>query len=172
MIINCDIKLILDESETPTTPEEIFKKVFTLEKYDVHYKEGPIYHMEFKGDKLINKFIEVGNENDAFNDVNGGGIYFIFNEDESKVLYVGKSQDIKKRLKEHLCKCSASTSSHIDDVIEYLKSKKDAKELHLKYCVLNTKDNKHNATIEGALIDYMIESCDSRFKECWNKRID
>ena len=172
MIINCDIILILDESGTTTTPEEVFKTVFALEKYDVHYKDGPIYHMEYKGDKFINKSIELDNEKVAFNDVKGGGIYFIFNEDGSKVLYLGKSQDLKKRLKEHLYKCPASTSSHIDDVIEYLKSKKGTKELHLKYCVLNTKDNHHNAAIEGALIDYMMESCDSCFKECWNKRID
>ena len=45
----------------------------------------------------------------------------------------------------------------------------------LQYCVINTANDKHNAAIEGALIDYIIEkkaSNDARFDECWNERKD
>ena len=95
------------------------------------------------------------------------------NADATKILYVGKSKDLKGRLQQHLEKCSISTGSHIEDVINYLiEHSKFSKELLLKYCVINTKSNKHNATIEGALLDYVMECNDVKFNDCWNKRMD
>lgn len=171
MKIGCKVELKLDGEIT--TAEEIFKKIFNIEKHDVDYKDGLIYHMEFKGDKLVNKFIDLEDENSAFKDVTGSGIYFIFKEDATKVLYIGKDKNLNQRLKQHLWKCSASTNSHIDDVIDYLKSKTASKKLRLKYCILNTEDDNCNAAIEGALIDYMMNNGgDARFNDCWNKRRD
>lgn len=49
------------------------------------------------------------------------GIYFLFsNKDE--LLYVGKSKNINDRLKKHLVRCNVSTSSKIQEVLDYLLS--------------------------------------------------
>lgn len=48
-------------------------------------------------------------------------LYFLFGEDE-KLLYVGKKKGVYNRLKEHLVKCSSSTSSKLEEFIEYVKS--------------------------------------------------
>lgn len=173
--LNCEIKLKLGES--PIDPEKIFDKVFTeIEKYEVLYEDGPIYNNTFKGDKLSSKSINIKNGEKLFENIKGGGIYFILNSDGSKILYIGKAQDLKARLKQHLQSCSVSTSSHIEDVINYLiECQKKSKKMRLQYCVINTVNDKHNAAIEGALIDYIIEkkaSNDARFDECWNERKD
>ena len=174
-MLDCEIELKWGES--PIDPEKIFYKVFTeIEKYDVLYEDGPVYNNIFKGDKLSSKSINIKNGDEPFEYVNGGGIYFILNSDGSKILYVGKAQDLRGRLQQHMKKCSASTSSHIEDVINYLiECQKKSEKLKLQYCVINTVNDKHNAAIEGALIDYIIEkkaSNDARFNECWNERKD
>lgn len=45
--------------------------------------------------------------------------------------------------------------------------------LKIKYCVIHVDDPKYNATVEGCIIDYILNNPDDPFfSECWNKRED
>ena len=97
------------------------------------------------------------------------GIYFILSS-EKNLLYVGKSLDVKKRLKEHLIEKAESTSSSMFKINSYLRNKNQK---FLYYYAIETTRNC-NASIEGTLIDYAIKERenDSFFKDLFNERKD
>lgn len=56
--------------------------------------------------------------------LNFPGIYFIFNKDGSKLLYLGKAEGrADVRLKQHLIRKATSTHSEMDDINEYFEGK-------------------------------------------------
>lgn len=107
-------------------------------------------------------------------EIDNSGIYFILSYEEDKLLYVGKSKNIKQRLKNHLIQCNVKTNSHIEDVSQHLCDRQSKKmPLKIKYCAIHVDDPKYNATVEGTIIDYILSHPDDPFfSECWNKRED
>lgn len=168
--LSCIVKLTFGNNAKK--PEEILAMVLNGEFsiYEIEYKAGVEYAQHYKEDKFVKLSIEA--ENSVNEEIKGGGIYFILSAEKDTILYIGKSTDLKKRLKEHLLECNSSTSSHLQDVLEYL-NKRNAKKQSLKlaYCVINTSDNKNNAAIEGALID-CVSSNKAKYGQCWNTRRD
>ena len=99
-----------------------------------------------------------------------GNVYILLNEDKD-ILYVGKSKSIKKRIKEHLVKCSSSTSSQIQNVYDFLKEKNLSGKDNIKIYifVLNVEPNEYYGTIEGLIINDLIKKSNNT---CWNVRQD
>lgn len=170
-ILRCETKLTLNGEEVSS--QKVFELVFdkNSQKYKINY--GPtVQHLEEYENNELKKII-IKTTDTVCENINGGGIYFILNDKEDKVLYIGKSQKLKDRLKQHLIECNKSTSSHIQDVLDYLLDRqKKGLSLCIKYCVINTGDDKNNAAIEGILLDYIFGSSNRMFEECWNKRKD
>lgn len=167
--ISCEIKLKVGNKLI--SPKEIIDYVTKLEKYEIDYGDSLEYNEDKDGIK-VSYTIDTNNKIDSA--IKGGGIYFIISYEQDKLLYIGKSKDLKSRLRQHLIKCALSTGSHISDLIKYLKERKNqGKVLAVKYCIINTAVNINNAAIEGALIDYVINNkSDSFFDKCWNSRLD
>jgi hypothetical protein len=162
--LTCEIKLLLEEKLI--TAEEIFEYVVNkLEKHTISYGKEIIYTNKYKNGDLFKTKIETDNE--ISTNITGMGIYFILNERIDKILYVGKSEILNDRLKQHLIECPASTSSHIQDVIKYLLQENSNNKV-LKYCVINTNGN--NAAIEELLITHLKNSSNLLFSENWNRR--
>lgn len=167
--LSCKVKVYLDKKRQK--PAKIIKLVeIYLTKYSLNYGSDAIMYMTTKNGKP-NK-TELDAKGDISNEINGGGIYFIFSQD-NELFYIGKDIRLRERLKQHLISCSTSTSSHIKDVHNYLLDrKKQGKPLTIKYSAINTDDNKYNAAIEGALIDYCLNNCKKSYDKLWNKRED
>ena len=169
---NLDCTIILKNDDKEISPKDIFDKVMSAEvkKYSVTYDKPVNHQICYLNNEPKNIIITSKDEIDS--NVKGVGIYFILNENENKILYIGKSNDLKTRLTQHLLKCSITTHSHIRDVINYLVNCKDVSDkISLKYCFIKTNE-KHNAAIEGVLLDYLMESKDECFTDNWNKRKD
>lgn len=158
----------IQSNDEQITPLQIIEKI--------RNKEFPKYTITYIDSKIVEKenHIILNANNDIDANVKGGGIYFILSAEGDRLLYVGKSKSLKTRLGQHLCKCPEKTYSHIFDVQKYLERReKNNKALEINYCVINTEKNNHNATIEGAIIDYILCQQDNDFlSECWNKRAD
>lgn len=168
MRLDCEIKLKINGVEK--LPEEIINQAKEMSKKEIRYGESLECSQIYKNGKLYKNKIKNCNDDEIDSDISGGGIYFLFSTDEDKLLYLGKAKDLRNRLKQHLIECAASTHSHILDVIEYLRKRDEHnKELSIKYCIINTENNVHNAAIEGALIDYVVDKS-HLFGECWNIR--
>ena len=170
--INCEIKLRLESNEK--SPKDIIEYVKKLNKFEIDYGKELEYALSDNNEKNVRYVINTKNSIDKSITSKDGGIYFIISYEEDKLLYIGKSRKLNSRLSQHLIKCSLSTGSHILDMIDYLKKRKESKQkLAIKYCVIYTFENKNNAAIEGALTDYVSENKDEPyFSECWNKRHD
>lgn len=95
-------------------------------------------------------------------------VYFIFDSNNLNILYVGKSQSIRSRLKNHLIKCSENTSSKIQNIQKYLK---DAPIKRLYYYSIEVCETKYYGAIEGTLIAY-IKNHENDFPNNWNDRED
>lgn len=170
-IIGCTTVLELDGHTVEA--KNIIEKVKAMNKYRIDYGNPLRYIEKYENGKL--RKIEIDFTNDIDASITKGGIYFIFSGDGNRLLYIGKSKDLKNRLKQHLIACTLSTYSHIQDVLNYLKEQKIRKEkLVLQYCIINSVDDKHNAAIEGALIDYIQENKENEvlLSDCWNTRHD
>lgn len=167
--LSCDI--VLKINGIPMSPELILNEVKNEDKYEIDYGDSLKYSKIVDGKKVSYNIETVSNIDST---INGGGVYFIVSQKNDKLLYIGKSKNLKGRLTQHLIKCALSTGSHILDVIDYLKELNDnGEKLVIKYCIINTFEDKNNASIEGALIDYVIENkSDPYFDKCWNKRLD
>ena len=165
--ISCYVTLTCNNREIDE--EKIFDYVIQeAEKKQICYGDVLKYNMEYEGLYLKRIKIQTNDKIEIPPDVKSG-IYFILNDTGDKILYVGKSKTLATRLKNHLIECSTSTSSHINEVIEYLSNLK-SDQLILKYCYI--KVEKYLSTIEGMLIDYMKSIDLDMFKENWNKRND
>ena len=165
MKLNCKIKLFDREKGSCVEPDVIIDEVKkNVKKYWIRYKNGK--------SSMVDSICQLNTEDEISSEIKGGGLYFILSSDGEKLLYVGKSKNLRARLRQHLVKCSESTYSHIQDVCKYLQEKQESQEeLSLSYCVVNTTDNTCNATIEGALIDYILnKKSDTFLEQCWNKR--
>ena len=168
-MLNCTIKLIRNGTEVE--PKTIFDEIKSNCIYEIEYEDLSITREEINDEKNKTKVHNKLNpkskiiDNISFN----VGIYFILSS-EKKLLYIGKSLDVKKRLKEHLIEKSESTSSSMFKINSYLR-KKNQKFLY--YYAIETTRNC-NASIEGTLIDYAIKERenDSFFKDLLNERKD
>lgn len=155
------------------TAREIFDIIkTTVSKFIIDYGKDIKRKDEYINGTLNKIFLETTSEINK--SISGGGIYFLISDEEDELLYLGKSKQLRNRLKQHLIECSISTSSHILDVYKYLLYRKNKKKsLKVKYGALNSESDKFNATIEGILIDYaLLNKNDSFFNNCWNTRED
>lgn len=93
-------------------------------------------------------------------------VYFLL-DSNNDLLYVGKSLNIKKRLKEHLIECNQSTSSKIVNVHNHLdECKKTNKDLVIRYMTMEVEPASLYGTIEGII----ISECNQSGKKIWNIR--
>ena len=168
-MLNCTIKLMKNGNEVG--PKEIFEDIKSNCIYKIEYEDLSITREEINDEK--NKTKVHNKLNPKIKDINNidfnVGIYFILSS-EKNLLYVGKSLDVKKRLKEHLIEKAESTSSSMFKINLYLR-KKNQKFLY--YYAIKTTRNC-NASIEGILIDYAIKERknDTFFKDLLNERKD
>lgn len=151
--------------------EQVFEyvKENKVEIYKIEYDSPLVCKKEYKNGKFSNMTLSAKSEIN----VSGGGIYFILSHDKKRLLYLGKSKNLSERLQQHLISCNASTHSHIEDVYKYL-LQQNVEPKCVCYCVINTENDAHNATIEGILLDHIKNrnSGDEFFDQCWNKRFD
>lgn len=169
--LTCSTQLILNDKNV--SAKDVFDLILdkNTPKHEINYGSSVQHAVEYENNEL--KKIKLKTTDKIHQNITSGGIYFILSSDEKNILYVGKDKNLKYRLKQHLIECSKSTSSHIKDVLDYLLDRqKKGFSLCIRYCVINTVDNKNNAAIEERLIDYIFESSDHVFDECWNKRKD
>ena len=160
-------------SDKDIKPSDVFNEILLkVDKYSIDYNEPVCRIDKIESGKLTSVHLSTSAQIDE--NVKSGGIYFILSEDEKNILYVGKSRQLKNRLKQHLIECPASTNSHIYDTYNYLLQQVEAKhQAKIKYCVINTTDHSKNAAIEGILLDYIEKHRnDEMFKYCWNSRND
>lgn len=153
--VECSIK---DESEKPLKPEDIIEKVKELPKKEVTYKS---VDFKFQGAQDCRELDCADTPIRA-----EGNVYFIFDED--KLLYVGKSLNIKQRLCQHLIKCNKKTYSKIQEVQKYLKEQSKSK---LSYCAIEVDIEQFYGTVEGMIIKY-IHDHKTDFPDNWNLRED
>ncbi len=99
-----------------------------------------------------------------------GYVYFIFDSTSSMCLYVGKSNDLKKRLKDHLVKPSTSTNSKYEDLKNYVLSGSTI--VYFDYIKIDPVELYGAA--EGQFISYFeeIHSTNGTLKKFWNIRHD
>lgn len=163
---NCDTVIDFNRKDAV---KEFFKCVKDESKI-ISYGGDVILRIEYKNGKVSKRTL---NTSESI-DVSGSGIYFILSAEGNNLLYIGKAQNLLNRLKQHLIECPESTHSHIKDVHQYLlERKKNNDLLQIGYSVLETTNPKHNAIIEGYLIDYALSNkSDSFFEKCWNIRED
>lgn len=168
-MLNCTIKLMKNGNEVG--PKEIFEDIKLNCIYNIEYKDLSITREEINDEKNKTKVHNKLNpkskiiDNISFN----VGIYFILSS-EKKLLYIGKSLNVKKRLKDHLIEKPESTSSSMFKINSYLREKNQKL---LYYYAIETNENC-NASIEGILIDYAIgeKGNDSFFEDLLNARRD
>lgn len=165
--LSCEVILKLNNKKC--TAQEVFEQVKdVIDQYEMVYGTDIIVTREYKNGDYTSIRLKTDSKIQIGRGVSG--IYFILSSDKNHILYVGKSKNLKERLKEHLISCSASTSSHIESVYDYLLSHN---EKSLYYCIMKTDDGQHNAAIEGILLDYIYEhKTEEFFSQCWNSRID
>lgn len=168
-VVNCNVSMSING--TAITAKDIINLIITpsVEKYVINYDDNTLYS-DIKG--VSHRKLTTADKIDE--GIDNSGIYFLLSYEEDKLLYVGKSKNIKQRLKDHLIQCNAKTYSHIEDVSQYLRDRQNKNlQLKIKYCAIQVDDSKYNATVEGAIIDYILNnSGDPFFSECWNKRED
>lgn len=171
VVVNCNVGMSING--TAITAENIidFIKTSAVKKHVISYDEGTLYsYTDPKG--VAQRKLATPDKID--DEIDNSGIYFILSYEEDKLLYVGKSKNIKQRLKNHLIQCNVKTYSHIEDVSQHLCDRQSKKlPLKIKYCAIRVDDSKYNATVEGTIIDYILSHPDDPFfSECWNKRED
>ena len=150
--------------------EQVFEyvKENKVEIYKIEYGSVLVCNKEYKNGEFSNMTLTTKSEIN----VSGGGIYFILSHDKKRLLYLGKSKKLSKRLEEHLISCNASTHSHIEDIYNYLLQQR-LETRSVCYCVINTENDEHNAAIEGILLDYINHNSGDEFlNQCWNNRFD
>lgn len=133
MLLSCKNKLF--NNENPIDIEDIFNQIKTsCDVKTINYGLDVYLHEIFKNNnKTIYKYkIQTDGKIDIATHKNG--IYFILDYELKHLLYIGKSQDVKDRLKQHLIECASTTNSHIIDVYEYLLQRKAKSEfIGVKY---------------------------------------
>ena len=144
--VSCDVDKIINEIKKNTVKVEYASAVTTPYAYS---------------DKLPVK------DETVFSKAESAGVYLIMN-DKKEILYVGKSLKIQLRLKHHLQKCSETTHSQIQNVVEYLNTN-NTKEIY--FATIEVKPLEFYGTIEGMLIKHM-KDCKDEFPKFWNNRID
>lgn len=157
MRINVDC-VISDENKESFELEDIIEKVKTMHKEEITYRSPDFKALKDSDCRELDCIDTTIRAK--------GNVYFIF--DDKKLLYVGKSLDIKQRLRQHLIKCSKKTYSKIQDVQKYLK---DNRILSLSYCAIEVSVEKFYGTVEGMIIKY-IHQHESDFLYNWNLRED
>lgn len=171
IVINCNVGMSINGTEITAKGVISLIKTTTIKKHVISYDGDILYSYTDPNGVLQRKLITSDKIDD---EIDNSGIYFILSYEEDKLLYVGKSKNIKQRLKDHLIQCNAKTYSHIEDVSQYLCNRQSNNlPLKIKYCAIRVDNSKYNATVEGTIIDYILNnSGDSFFSECWNKRED
>jgi hypothetical protein len=99
-----------------------------------------------------------------------GYVYFVFDATGSMCLYVGKSNDLKKRLREHLVKPSKSTNSKYEVLHKFILD--GATTLYFDYIKIDPSELYGAA--EGQFISYFedIHTTNGTLKKFWNIRHD
>jgi hypothetical protein len=99
-----------------------------------------------------------------------GYVYLLFDETNKKCLYVGKSNDLKKRLKQHMESPVKSTSSKYSEVVKYVASGKSI--IYFDFIKVNPPELY--GAVEGQIISIIEETQynDITRKNFWNSRHD
>lgn len=99
-----------------------------------------------------------------------GYIYFLFDDTGKFCLYIGKSNDLRERLKQHLDKPNPSTNSKYSDVVKYVQRGKTT--IYFDYLKVTPEDLYGAA--EGQFIAFFesIHESNNTIEEFWNKRHD
>lgn len=169
IMIDCYVQLTLDSAQIKVS--DLIDKVRNMEMPYIDYGDSVKMSYTHMNGVLSNR--ELHTVNNFVDEIDKSGIYFIFSYEKDKLLYVGKSKNIRSRLSNHLIKCNAQTYSHIEDVHAYLLTRKgENKPLKICYCTIGVSDPKKNSTVEGAIIDYVLNSDLPLFDSCWNIRED
>ena len=169
MALSCKVKVFLNKKRQKVAKIIEYAENY-LAKFSLNYSSDILRLDEKKNSDKC--YIKLENSELVSDKISGGGIYFIFSQD-NELLYIGKDKNLKNRLSQHLISCSTSTSSHIKDVHKYLLDcKKQSKSLTIKYSVINTVNDKDNAAIECLLIDYCLNNGEKSYDKLWNKRED
>lgn len=113
----------------------------------------------------IEELVKEDNFSDLSNDSTCRYVYVIFKENDENPVYVGKTADIKKRLKEHMKKKAASTYSKLYNVYKSLNVEKETR---FNIAVLEIKPEKFYSAVEGLLITHYGTTDNGG----WNERDD
>lgn len=169
MVVDCNVQLTLNSA--PKNVKDLIELVQNIDMPYIDYGDDvKMIYTHLNGalsSRELNKTKGISGE------INKSGIYLIFSYEKDKLLYVGKSKNLRQRLTNHLIKCNAQTYSHIEDTQAHLLARKgEGKPLRICYYTIGVSNPKNNSTVEGAIIDYVLNSGDILFDSCWNIRED
>lgn len=149
-----------------------FSKCITV-KYEKTKMTIPFNEVDFEKayTSISNNLNKDGSYTGAFKEIpTDYNVYFIIDAIENIIYYVGKKSgnDIRSRLKEHLCKKSGTTKSRILDV-HGIVSKME--EPSIRVYALKVEPSGLYSAVEGLLIDYLTKDYEHE-KYVWNERLD
>lgn len=146
--------------------EDVLNFVFATKTDSILYKKSDYenYTIENKTTRLKMNSDDCIDEKYKMN-----GVYFLLSENKKKLLYIGKSKDVKKRLAEHLLDCAKNTNSKMGEISEYLKHKNTKK---INYCAIKVDSEENASILETLLIWYCLnrKNNDERFDQMFNVR--
>ena len=172
VVIECNVQLKIGNGVIDVkTLLDFIKKI--KDKPYIDYGDDVQFYCEYKNGDLVRR--KFGTKNNVSDKIDKSGIYFILSYEEDKLLYVGKSKNCFQRIKDHLIQCNTQTYSHIKDTYDYLLKRNDEeKSLKIKYCTINVSDSRYNSSVEGIIIDYILNCINDNdfLSDCWNIRED
>lgn len=161
MKLSCDVVIKLD-GETVNT-KDIIEKAFSAPKDSIIYLSTETKAIKIPGKK---KDVSVdGHELSTTDNIGDkykfNGIYLIFSEDGTQLLYLGKG-NAKTRLTQHLIKKADTNSSKMNQVSNYLKCNDKRK---VQFAAIKVDSKKNTTAIESELIDFVNanKKTDTRF---------
>lgn len=170
MIISCDVVMKIDDKTRSC--EEVLDKAFSNAKtHSLTYKSHAITNCQVRGHKRNSMVAgrKTDTDDSIDNTLNFPGIYFIFNKDGSKLLYLGKAKGKAcVRLKQHLIQKAASTHSEMDAINEYLRANN---EREVSYTALQVQKGDNITAVESELISYVEKhKGEAKYSSFINKR--
>lgn len=172
------LKLDTDDfAPTENIAKEIINKIDYSKCITIHYNKAtmPSTFNEIKFEDSFKNYPgnmkESRKQIDAFKEIpTDYNIYFLIHATKDIIYYVGKKSgnDIRTRLKEHLCKKSETTKSRIIDVHGIVSN---MEEPSIRVYALIVKPSGLYSAVEGLLVDYLTKDYEHE-KHVWNERLD
>ena len=168
----------ITDSNSPNVPisiAQLIQSVFnSMQTYTMAYTSGVIKQHKLKkktanGKSRIRYSLPCRTATITTASPHMRGIYFILSENKKKLLYIGKDEDVAKRLADHLIVHSKSKQSQMKNISNYLINQKRTQ---VQYCAIEVDKAVNCTIIEALLIDYCMnnKTNNPKLDKLFNKR--